>query len=349
MKFLLVFLTLFLLAACEADNGNGNGEDPMEGKFENPVFEPVIADPSIIRTEDGTFYAYGTEDAWEHSTDFRYAPIIKSDNLVDWEYVGDAFEQKPDWKGFAYIWAPDIQYFNDQYYLYYSLSVWDDPNPAIGVATADNPEGPFEDHGKLFDSDSIGVQNSIDPYVHIDDDGTKYMFWGSFHGIYAIELSEDGLSTVGEKVHIAGNAFEAPYIIERDGYYYFFGSTGSCCAGANSTYQVRVGRSENLLGPYVDRQGRDIRGTNGSLVVGDGEQFVGNGHNAAIQDDAGEWWMVYHGIDKDEPYLPGGATRRPMMIDRIIWDSQGWPQLENFSPSEGPTEAPYIESEEEQE
>ena len=346
MKFLLLILAVFLVTACDT-----NGEDPngdVNGEtYQNPVFEPVIADPSIIRDDDGTFYAYGTEDAWNHSTDFRYVPIIKSDNLVDWEYVGDAFEQKPDWKGFAYIWAPDIQYFNDQYYLYYSLSVWDDPNPAIGVATADNPEGPFTDHGMLFDSDTIGVQNSIDPYVHTTDDGVKYMFWGSFYGIYAIELTEDGLDTVGEKVHIAGNAFEAPYIIERDGYYYFFGSTGSCCAGAASSYQVRVGRSENLLGPYEDRQGRNLLGTNGSLVVGDGEQFVGNGHNAAIQDDAGDWWLIYHGIDRNEAYLPGGATRRPLMIDKIVWDSSGWPQLSNFSPSEEPTEAPYINNEEE--
>lgn len=344
MKYLILLLTVFVFAACESTNGD-NGEDEQH-LYENPVFEPVIADPSVIRDENGTFYAYGTEDAWRHSTDFRYVPIIKSDNLVDWEYIGDAFEQKPDWKGFAYIWAPDIQYFNDQYYLYYSLSVWDDPNPAIGVATADTPEGPFTDHGMLFDSETIGVNNSIDPYVHITDDGTKYMFWGSFHGIYAIELSEDGLSTVGEKVRIAGNAFEAPYIIERDGYYYFFASIGSCCAGPMSTYQVRVGRSENLLGPYVDRQGRDLKGSNGSLVVGDGDQFIGNGHNSAIQDDAGDWWMLYHGIDLDEPYLPGGATRRPMMLDKIVWDSSGWPQLRNFRPSEGPTEAPIINVEE---
>lgn len=342
MKLLTLLLTAlfaFTLAACSEPN---NDDETVE-TYQNPVFEPVIADPSIIRAEDGTFYAYGTEDAWEHSTDNRYVPIIKSTNLVDWEYVGDAFEQKPDWKGFAYLWAPDIQYINDQYYLYYSLSVWGDSNPAIGVATADSPEGPFTDQGMLFDSETIGVNNSIDPYIHQTDDGELWIFWGSFHGIYAIELTPDGLDTVGEKVHIAGNSFEAPYIVEKDGYYYLFLSTGSCCNGANSTYQVKIGRSESLLGPYLDRQGRNIKGTSGSLVLGDGTQFVGNGHNSVIQDDAGDYWMIYHGIDRDNPYLPAGATRRPLMIDKIIWDRNGWPQLEAFRPSETEQEAPYIE------
>ncbi len=343
-KLLLIIITATLLLSLVAcDESEPEEATPT---YENPVFNPVLADPSIIRAEDGTFYAYGTEDAWEHSVDFRYVPIVKSDDLVNWEYVGDAFESKPDWKGSGYIWAPDIQYFNDAYHLYYSLSVWGDPNPGIGVATSENPEGPFEDQGKLFTSDEIDVGNSIDPYVHIEDDGTKWMFWGSFQGIYAIQLDESGMNTVGEKTQIAGSAFEATYIVEHDGYYYLFASTGSCCSGASSTYQIKVARSANLLGPYLDRTGKNITGSSGSLVMGDGEQFVGNGHNAVIQDDAGDHWIVYHGIDKSDPYLPNGATKRPLMIDKIIWDSNGWPQVEQFRPSEEEKEAPVIHNEE---
>jgi len=342
MKKLLTYLISITLLLTVMACSSGSEETTVE-TYQNPVFEPVLADPSIIRAEDGTFYAYGTEDAWRHSADVKYVPIIKSTNLVDWEYVGDAFAEKPDWKGFAYLWAPDINYINGQYYLYYSLSVWGDENPGIGVATSDTPIGPFTDHGKLFDSNEIGVPNSIDPYVHQTDDGELWMFWGSFHGIYAIQLSSNGLSTVGEKVQIAGNAFEASYIVEKDGYFYLFLSTGSCCSGANSTYEVKIARSESLLGPYLDRRGRSVLGSSGSLVVGDGTQFVGNGHNSVIQDDAGDYWLIYHGIDVDDPYLPNGATRRPLMIDKIIWDSNGWPQLESFMPSEEEKEVPYIE------
>ena len=74
------------------------------------------------------------------------------------------------------------------------MSVWGgELTCGIGCATADKPEGPFTDHGKMFRSNEINVQNSIDPF-YIDDGGKKYLFWGSFRGIYAIELSDDGLS-----------------------------------------------------------------------------------------------------------------------------------------------------------
>jgi arabinan endo-1,5-alpha-L-arabinosidase len=173
------------------------------------------------------------------------------------------------------------------------------------------------------------------------------MFWGSFRGIYAIQLSEDGLSTVGEKVHIAGNAFEATYIVQKDGYYYAFFSTGSCCNGPWSTYQVKVGRSTSLLGPYQDRLGRDLKNSDGSVVIGNGDTYVGNGHNTMVQDDNGDYWLLYHGINKDNGYLPNGATRRPLMMDKIVWDSLGWPQIRNFMPSETAQPAPVFKADEE--
>ena len=343
MKKLLVLMMLLFLVACDQKEEE---EIPMK-TFTNPVFEPVMADPSIIRAEDGYFYAYATEDFWDYDSGTHLVPIIKSKDLVEWEFVGDAFEEKPDWLGFKGIWAPDIQYFNDQYYLYYSLSVWGDSNPGIGVATATSPEGPFTDQGKVFTSDEIGVDNSIDPFVYIEEDGSLWMFWGSFRGIYAIELSADGLSTVGEKHHIAGTAFEASYIVKKDGFYYLFLSAGSCCDGANSSYNVRVLRSTELLGPYQDRLGRSGIGNHSSLVMDKGEDYVGVGHNSVVQDDNGTYWLVYHGIDINNPYLPNGATRRPLMIDEIVWDSKGWPQVNTFMPSETEVDAPYFEEEEE--
>ncbi len=337
MKKILILLMLFTLTGCKA-----GGEEELINPYENPVFKPVIADPSIIKANDGYFYVYATEDFWNYEDGVHNVAIIRSLNLVDWEYVSDAFTEKPTWNGMAYIWAPDIHYFNDMYYLYYSLSTWNDPNPAIGVAVSESPEGPFIDHGKLFDSDEIGVGNSIDPFVFITEDNEKWMFWGSFRGLYAIQLSDDGFSTVGEKVHIAGDSFEATYIIQKDGYYYLFASQGMCCSGAESTYNVRVARSTELLGPYVDKTGRDIIHSKGSLVVGAGEQYVGVGHNAVAIDDNGDYWLIYHGIDKDDPYLENGATKRPLMIDKIIWDNLGWPQIKNFVPSEVITEGPYF-------
>ncbi|SES26065.1 family 43 glycosylhydrolase [Salipaludibacillus aurantiacus] len=331
-------LVLVLTAGCSLEN-NHNEEALHTPEYENPVFEPVLADPSVIFSESmGYYYAYGTEDNWGDGMGNRVVPVVRSTDLVNWEYVGEAFNEKPDWKSDGDLWAPDIAYFQDRYYLYYSQSVWGDPNPAIGVAVADTPEGPFEDKGKLFDSDEIGVPNSIDPQLVIDD-GVPYLFWGSWYGIWGIELTEDGLDYTGEKFQIAGTDFEAPYIIERDNYYYFFGSKGSCCEGQWSEYRVAVGRSEQLEGPYLDKDGNDLLTSSGSLILEGGEHFAGPGHNAVITDEAGDDWMIYHGIDRDNPWIGSGTTRRPLMIDKLAWQD-GWPVIEDGLPGEGTQTGP---------
>lgn len=306
--------------------------------YENPVFEPIFADPSVIRTPEGTFYAYGTEDNWHDGNGPRFVPIVKSDDLVSWEYVGEGFEEKPDWKDRGFLWAPDVLRFNDSYYCYYSYSEWGDENPGIGVATSDDPAGPFIDEGKLFLSEEIGVDNSIDPMIFIQDD-TPYLFWGSFHGIYAVELTDDGLDVVGEKTHIAGDFYEGTYLIERDGSYYFFGSVGTCCEGVLSSYHVRKGRSDSLLGPYKDPDGNDLRNIQGPIVVEEGNGFAGPGHNAVVTDDAGDDWMLYHAYEEDEGYIEG-TPRRPLMLDRINWEG-GWPTVEDRIPSQE-AQAPQI-------
>ncbi|CAG9621104.1 family 43 glycosylhydrolase [Sutcliffiella rhizosphaerae] len=307
--------------------------------YQNPVFEPVIADPSIVKGEDGFFYVYGTEDNWGDGMGSRIVPIVRSENLVDWEYVGEAFLEKPNWKEDGGIWAPDVSFFNGKYYMYYSQSTWGDANPAIGVAVSDVPEGPFEDKGKLFDSKEIGVNNSIDAQAFVDDDGTPYLFWGSWHGIWGIELAEDGLSYIGEKFQIASKDFEAAYMIKRDGLYYFFGSQGSCCEGQWSTYRVAVGKGESVRGPFYDKDGKDIVNSSGTLVLEGGERFVGPGHNAIVADDAGQDWIIYHAVDKEMPWIGSGTTRRPLMIDKIVWED-GWPTIADQQPGEGELEGP---------
>ncbi|RED55550.1 family 43 glycosylhydrolase [Cohnella lupini] len=335
----LLILILLALVAWAIPNKNFRGE--MKNAYANPVFEPVLADPSIVRGEDGFFYAYGTEDEWNAGEKSKLVPIVKSADLVKWDYVGDAFATRPDWKKDGGIWAPDISFFNGKYYLYYSISDWGDQNPGIGVAVSDAPTGPFEDKGKLLESDEIGVENSIDPMLYVEEDGTPYLFWGSFNGIFGIRLSADGLSYQGEKFQIAGKDFEGPYIVKRGTYYYFFGSIGSCCAGKDSMYLVSVGRSESLAGPYLDAEDRDIKEASGTVILhgesaneedGNAGRFVGPGHNSIIRDDSGTDWIVYHAIDTSDPLLTNEATRRPLMIDPIRW-VDGWPTIKDQVPS----------------
>lgn len=226
----------------------------------NPVVTPVAADPHVIRAPDGTFYLYATQDDWGDGRGVHFIPIFRSKDMVRWEYVTDAFRLPPAWKdGGGFLWAPDVSYRRGVYYLYYAYSQWGDPNPCIGLATAKEPTGPFEDLGRaVFCSADVGVPNSIDPFV-FNDPQAHTLIWGSFHGIYAVRLSEDGTRPIGAKVLLADRRFEAPFVYQKGGYYYLFVSSGSCCEGEQSTYILWVGRARNLLGPYLDRQGRDLR------------------------------------------------------------------------------------------
>ena len=293
-------------------------------KYSNPVIDYSLPDPSIIKGEDGYFYLYATED-------IRNLPIHRSKDLVNWEFVGTAFTDatRPDFEPEGGIWAPDINKIGDKYVLYYSMSVWGGEwTCGIGCAVADRPEGPFKDCGMMFRSNGIKVQNSIDPF-YIEDNGHKYLFWGSFRGIYAIELSEDGLSlkSGSSPVQIAGTAYEGTYIHKRGGYYYMFASIGSCCEGLKSTYTTVVGRSTSLFGPYLDKKGQSMMDNHHEILIHKNDSFVGTGRNSEIvSDNAGTDWLFYHAVSVANP------DGRVLMLDKIDW-IDGWPSVEGNSPS----------------
>jgi len=311
-------LTLFLAAASVSAQAGDT--------YRNPVIKQSAPDPTIIRANDGYFYLYATENV-------HNVPIYRSADMVDWKFVGTAFTDatRPQWNPKGNIWAPDINYINGKYVLYYAKSEWGGEwTCGIGVATADKPEGPFTDHGSLFISKDIGVQNSIDEFF-IRDNGHNYLFWGSFRGIYGIELTDDGLKVKpgAEKRQVAGTFMEATYIHKHDGYYYLFGSAGSCCEGNKSTYRVTYGRSKSLFGPYVDKKGRSLMDNHYETLIRGNEQVAGPGHNAEIiTDDNGSDWITYHGFSRSDP----GAGRLVWM-DRVEW-IDGWPHVAGNQPSE---------------
>lgn len=292
--------------------------------YKNPVVDYSLPDPTVIKGDDGYFYLYATED-------IRNLPIHRSKDLVNWEFLGTAFtdESRPDFEPNGGIWAPDINKIGDKYVLYYSMSVWGGEwTCGIGCAVSDRPEGPFKDCGMMFRSNGIKVQNSIDPF-YIEDNGHKYLFWGSFRGIYAIELSEDGLSlkSGSSPVQIAGTAYEGTYIHKRGGYYYMFASIGSCCEGLKSTYTTVVGRSTSLFGPYLDKKGQSMMDNHHEILIHKNDSFVGTGHNSEIvSDNAGTDWLFYHAVSVANP------DGRVLMLDKIDW-IDGWPSVEGCSPS----------------
>lgn len=308
--------------------------------YTNPIITfSSAADPTVIRTEEG-FYLYATQ------TNAYWIPIYFSKDLVNWEFKRSAFRNatkpKPDvLPGGGAFWAPEIRYINGKYVLYFSWAKWGDGSISYtAVATSDSPVGDFLNAKPLLITDDFG-SNCIDQFYY-EEDKKKYMFVGSFNGIYVTELTDDGLSVKrgGDgkpvlKKQVCGRAFEGTNIYKKGKYYYLFASINNCCPnnGMDSKYKVVVGRSENLLGPYVDRKGKDMLDNSWELVLeGDGETFFGPGHNSIIiPDDAGTDWMIYHSYVKEN----GAVGGRLGMLDRIVWSADGWPTIKKCVPSKG--------------
>ena len=338
-----IILLSALLTACSTFDHpkQPKAKSEVELVYQNPVFDHNFPDPNLITAPDGYLYAYATQADWtQDNLGGPYImPILRTKDLINWQVVGPALAKKPDWKAEGGIWAPDAVAYRGKYYLYYSFSTWGDPNPGIGVAVADRPEGPFTDYGKLFLSKEVGVANSIDAFFY-EADGKPYLIWGSFHGIYGIELSADGRQLKGEKFQLAGTAYEGSLIYQRGQYYYYLGSTGTCCEGEKSTYEVKVGRATSFKGPYLDQAGKSLLDNGGTLLLQKNTGtvgFVGPGHNGdLITDKKGQTWLLYHAFKKEKP-----ATGRVMLLDQITW-SNDWPVIQNAQPSTGKKPGPVF-------
>jgi hypothetical protein len=338
--------------------GAGAADAPT---YLNPVsktFADTFADPSLMRGKDGWWYAYGTSDPLREGEGAAHRiPTARSRDLVSWTSVGDAFTAAtlPTWAApGASLWAPDIRYVDGQYRLYYVVTdttVTDgDGDNAIGMATAPSPAGPWTDSGAPVVGPREGNGGflwTFDPSVVTDRDGSQWIFYGSYNGgMFVAPLDDSGRRVTGAARMVAiDNKFEGAYVVRHGAYWYLFASTANCCAGPTTGYSVQVGRSRDLRGPYVDQQGVPLvasRAGGTPVLTQNGNRWIGAGHNAIARDVAGQDWIVYHAIDRADPYLDGtaGINRRPMLMDRLDW-IDGWPAVRaGRGPSEQPERAP---------
>ncbi|RKN40657.1 family 43 glycosylhydrolase [Micromonospora endolithica] len=331
-------------------------------RYRNPVsagFADTFADPVIVRGEDGFWYAYGTTDPLREGEGvFHRVPTARSADLVDWTYVGDAFgpDQRPPYaaEGAAF-WAPDVRRIGDRWVMYVTVTDTtvspEGSDFAVGAATAPSPTGPwtFADEPVVAPrpGGGGGWLWTIDPTQFTDVDGTNYLYYGSYYGgISVTALTPDGLRATGESTLVAiDNKFEGSYVLRRDGWYYLFASTANCCAGPATGYSVQVGRSRSPKGPFVDRDGIGLTASRAGgtpVLTQNGNRWIGVGHNGFVTDLSGQDWIVYHGIDRADPYLdePFGVNERPMLLDRLDW-IDGWPTVNaGAGPSEGARRAP---------
>jgi len=262
----------------------------------------------------------------------------RSEDGTEWKDVGQVFNTKPEWfkeyvpNSSRSIWAPDISYFKGTYYLYYSVSSFGKNTSVIGLTTNKtiNPEDSYyewKDAGAVISSDPSVDYNCIDPNMAIDRNGQPWLAFGSFwSGIKLVGLDPETMKpNANSKIYSIAErpvekAIEAPYIIYHDGYYYLFVSFDLCCRGVNSTYKIMVGRSENITGPYVDKNEVDMISGGGELIDDGDDRWRGPGHCAVYQ-SADNTILINHAYDA----LNNGMAT--LQIRPLYWGSEGWPYL----------------------
>lgn len=293
-------------------------------------------DPSTITPSKGRYYLFYTGQGILSKS---------SADKVFWTPGPSVFTNVPAWTtnavpGFAGVfWAPDLLYFANQYHLYYAVSTFGSQVSAIGLATSPtldptDPSYHWTDQGPVITSTNGSPYNTIDPSFTWDSSSNLWMAFGSYwNGIYLVQLNATNglrLSPNSPTYQLAYNSsIEASYLWQRGNYYYLFVNWGSCCSGVNSTYNIRVGRSTSVIGPYLDRSGVNMANNGGTLFLKGTGKYVGPGH-VGILSDGGTQWLSCHYYDANSWAPQYSAYGSPnFLLAPLSWTGDDWPVVTN--------------------
>jgi beta-xylosidase len=287
-----------------------------------------VHDPSTVVACEGKYYVFSTGPG---------IPILSSDDGFTWTRSGHVFDKVPDSvhsvvpkNDGRLVWAPDVIRLNGAYYLYYSISSWGSNVSAVGLLTNPtlndkDPNYKWTDRGLVVNSVAGENLNAIDPGVMQAPDGTLWLTYGSYIGnVQLVQLNpKTGLRISRDSpTHILSSASEASDMTYNDGYYYLFVNRGSCCKGADSTYNIRMGRARKPTGPFLDRYGLDMAHGGGSLFLASQNGHIGPGHfGRVIMDGVEKVSIHYEGAVASD----GSRGRGGLAILPLLWSADGWP------------------------
>ena len=267
-----------------------------------------IHDPSTVVSCDRKFYTYGTGGS-----------SLVSDDGWTWRR-GTA----PPRRGLA----PDVIHIGDRYYMYVAANIGAQPKAVINMIWSktldpNSPDYKWEEGGVVASSDGVEDSNAIDPGLFLNPaDGRLWLTYGSYFGyIRLVELDPKTgkrRNPNDQPRNVAINC-EASDMMYHDGWYYLLATHGSCCRGADSGYNIRVGRARKVTGPFLDHEGVDMLRGGGKLFVGSGSRVIGPGHFGLL--DLGESvqkFSLHYEADLDR----GGAS--VLDIRPLLW-KDGWP------------------------
>jgi len=278
----------------------------LTGTVMAQVGKPFIHDPSTIMECDGKYYTFGTGGGG----------LISEDG---WTWKGGAVRPGGGV-------APDVVKIGDRYYVSYAKGVGGHASNiyVMWTKTLDpkSPDFGFKDETLVASSDGIEDCDAIDPAFLLDPtDGRLWCSYGTYFGfIRLVELDpKTGKRVEGNKAINIAIDCEATDLMYQDGWYYLLGTHGTCCDGANSTYNIVVGRSKKVTGPYLDNVGRDMIQGGGKMVLAAGGRVAGMGHFGRFVLGKGvEKMSCHYEADLDQ----GG--RSVLGIRPLLWKN-GWP------------------------
>lgn len=287
----------------------------------NPVGITNIGDPFIIRAKNGKYYMYATSF-------FKGFFVWVSEDLWSWSQPKICYEAGEDAFGYEDFWAPEVIEHNGKYIMHYSARWKKNSSLRIGVAVADQPEGPFIDvyDRPMFD---LGYA-AIDGNVFIDDDGSPYFYYSRdcsenvYEGrheshIYVVKLSKDLLSIEGDPVlaarpnqeweFISGDYRwnEGPFVFKRFNKYYMLYSSNFF---ASKDYSIGCAVAESPMGTFVKYDHPVL-----SYVEG---KVSGPGHNSVFMIPDGTLYCAYH-VHTHYDHPDGN---RQLFIDEIVFEEE---------------------------
>ncbi len=330
IKLPAIVLLWVFAAACkkQEDNTVPVPPIPVVTNYPNPL-GPLGADPGVLLA-NGTYYCYFTSG---NSTGAM--PIKWSNDLFNWTDNGARVfptGQFPTWVNGGSYWAPEVYNVNGKYVCYYATKAADGWFK-IGVATATNPSGPFNDKGSPLASNSSF--SLIDPTFFRDSISNKnYILWKTNKNalsppqqteIVLQEISQDGLSLIGSANNILindqaweGLVIEAPSMMYRNGYYYLFYSGNNY---GTDKYAVGIARSANIGGSYTKKSA--------PILISD-TRFDGPGGQSIVTNSSiAPYLLFYHARLRSNP-----AAGRYLMMDEIKWGTDNWPTIHDGTPSD---------------
>lgn len=301
------------------------------------------ADPTLFFAE-GNYYVFSTGLG---------LPLFRSADLVTWTSQGRVFDTLPDWAQAAVpnprqsVWAPDVVRIGDEYRVYWSTSTIGSRRSVIGLVvnrTLDpaSPEYRWVDRGKIIETMPDDDWNAIDPQCFVDQQGRAWLVMGSYWSgikLRRLDLRTGRLSSEDTELRPLARrtnptALEGAYLIRRKDHYYLFVSFGRCNRGIHNDYDIRVGRSREVTGPYVDDRGQPMLESGGTLVLTSHGTVRGPGHGSVLQ-QGGRTYLAHHYFNPEK----GG--QRTLQVRPVFWDEHGWPMAgEPVAPVRGKPDSP---------